>query len=715
LPFISGAGIVKDEWWSPWPPKGTRMKLLHWLTLVAVLLLVLVWCPARAQDYVPPEPQQVDAALRKQIDEKMVKLADAITDLRRNKFDEPLINDIEVHYQAAYWITRHNEFFQKESAAWTVEALDRGLKRVDNIREAVKHAEELAKKGDRRALEWVGTLDWVMKPGTTYIRGYRSIVDGSVQPVAVTLPDGYGKDSAKRYRLDVVLHGRDKNLNEVKFLHQFGDKPAPKDLAYIRLDIYGRGNNAYRWAGEIDVLEAKRMFESVETLIGRGPLLDRRRQVLRGFSMGGAGTWHLGLHGPDRWCVLGPGAGFTATHGYIKNLPADLGWPQEQLLRIYDAVDYAENAFNVPVVAYGGSKDPQLQAARNIEQALQAGKMKFPFQILIAPDLEHKFPAEWQQKAEEAYAPFVAKGREEYPKRVHFVTYTTRYSACDWVDIVGLTTHYDKAVVDAERTDDGFQVSTTNVDMLRLRVPPDTLQDQTVLIDKQEVEARPWSSKGGGYYVYLARSGGKWKATLPQRIDSDQARKPRKIAGLQGPIDDAFTKPFLVVRGTGKPWAERVDDYADANLKRFKEEWAKYFRGDLPVKLDSDVTSDDINDKHLILFGDPGSNSMLASVLEGLPLTWTPQQFTFAGKTYASATHVPLLIYPNPLNASRYVVLNSGHTFHKADFEGTNALLYPRLGDYAVLRLPTKGQGLTVEQVERNGLFDEAWQVYPGK
>ena len=44
-----------------------------------------------------------------------------------------------------------------------------------------------------------------------------------------------------------------------------------------------------------------------------------------------------------------------------------------------------------------------------------------------------------------------------------------------------------------------------------------------------------------------------------------------------------------------------------------------------------------------------------------------------------------MLIYPNPLNANRYVVLNSGHTFHAADYRGTNALLYPRLGDYAVL------------------------------
>jgi hypothetical protein len=411
--------------------------------------------------------------------------------------------------------------------------------------------------------------------------------------------------------------------------------------------------------------------------LGRGKLLDPRRNVLRGFSMGGAGTWHIGLHHPSRWCVIGPGAGFTATHGYVKGMPDVLGWPQEQLLRIYDAVDYADNAANVPIVAYAGSKDPQLQAARNIEAALKDTKLPIHFQTLVAPGLEHSFPPEWQKKAEEAYAPFIQKGRAEYPKRVHFVTYTLRYPACDWVDIVGLEKHYEKAIVDAEKTEDGFKVSTTNIDILRLRVPKDDLQEMAVEIDGQKVNVRPWDSKGGEYHVYLEKRAGKWGATMPQRIAVQQAQNPRKVAGLQGPIDDAFIGPFLCVRATGQPWAERVDDYAAASLKRFQTEWAKFMRGDVPVKNDVDVTSEDILNKNLILFGDPGGNSMLANILYGLPLTWTKESLTIAGRTFPSANCVPVLVYPNPLHPQRYVVLNSGHTFHAADFMGTNALLYP--------------------------------------
>ena len=64
-------------------------------------------------------------------------------------------------------------------------------------------------------------------------------------------------------------------------------------------------------------------------------------------------------------------------------------------------MDYAENAFDVPVVAYAGADDPQLQAARNIEEKLKP--LDIPMTLLVAPGLKHQFPAEWQKKAEKEY------------------------------------------------------------------------------------------------------------------------------------------------------------------------------------------------------------------------------------------------------------------------------------------------------------------------
>src|SRR5438067_683443 len=83
----------------------------------------------------------------------------------------------------------------------------------------------------------------------------------------------------------VVLHGRNNGLTEVSFLHKYiADKATPKELNHVQLDIFGRGNNAYRWAGETDVYEALENFVLVERLMNRAQYLDPTRFVLRGFS-----------------------------------------------------------------------------------------------------------------------------------------------------------------------------------------------------------------------------------------------------------------------------------------------------------------------------------------------------------------------------------------------------------------------------------------------
>jgi len=661
------------------------------LPLTLVALVVSAWWLS-AQQFAPPAAKPPDPAVLKNIIAKTEKLDKHLSLLRKQGVRDPGLGDVEIHLKAAQWIVRHGEWYQPNFADWTLDVLDRGLLRASQLAQ--------------------GEIPWMQQTGQEVLRAYRSRVDGSLQPYAVTLPADYGRDNRKRYRLDVVLHGRDSSICEVKFIHQHGDgKAAPKDQDFIRIDIYGRGNNAYRWAGETDVFETIDHFIGIERLLGRDRLLDPTRLVLRGFSMGGAGTWHIGLHHPDRWCVLGPGAGFTNTHGYIKGLPEKLPAYQEACLHIYDAVDYAENAFNVPIVAYSGSDDPQKAAADNIEARLK--KAGLPMVHLIAPGLGHSFPAEWQKKAEAEYARHAGptKGRTEYPPKVRFVTYTLRYPGCAWVEVLGLDQHFERAVVDGERTDNGFTVKTTNVNALRLTLPDILTAPQVVKIDGQEVSARPYRSTSGQMHVYLQRQAGGWTGVLPQRLYVDHQRKPRKSHGMQGPIDDAFMDGFLCVRGTGKPWNEAMHKHASKELERFAAEWDKFLRGELPIKDDVDVTEEDMTTKHLILFGDPSSNSLIGQALGGLPLKWTKDAIEFAGKKYAAADHLPVMIYPSPLNTAKYLVLNSGHTFKAADFQGTNALLYPRLGDYAILKPTPNAKDPQAAEVVTAGLFDDSWQV----
>jgi pimeloyl-ACP methyl ester carboxylesterase len=647
---------------------------------IMALTVALFPCSARAQapKFDDPKLKLPDEKSTELIKHRIIKLTDAIKSLPATTAAH-VRPDVEIYLKAGEWAVRHNEFYDGGKAALT--ALDQGLLRA-------KEAAE-------------GKPAWLTPQGKQVSRAYRSKVDGSLQPYAVSFPRGYGDDKNKKWRLDITLHGRDGTICETKFLAQHNGKETPKDNDFIQIDIFGRGNNAYRWAGETDVFEAMENFINVEKLLGRD-LIDPKRVVLRGFSMGGAGTWHLGLQHPDRWCVIGPGAGFTTTHAYVKSLPTPLPYCQEPLLHIYDAVDYAENAANLPIVAYSGEKDAQKAAADNIEKRLKELKIN-TMTHLIGPGLMHQFPAEWQAKAEAEYVKYAGagKGRPVYPDQVDFVTYTLKFPRCDWVECIQLERHYEQARVVAKHTNKALNATTKNVRVVRLARPPEGLS--SVVIDGQAViDGQPVPPSASFVYVKV---GGKWAMASPPVCDGT-----RKLAGMQGPIDDAFTTGFVCVKGTGAPWSEAMNQAATAQLERFQKEWNKWMRGDLPVKTDAEITEADLANKNLVLFGDPGSNSLIARALPKLPFAWNKDQLVVDGQKYESDKYLPLMIFPNPLNPKRYIVLNSGHTFHEAEFKGTNALLFPRLGDYAVVRpLPTAKDPAAFE-VMKSGLFNDSWR-----
>jgi len=353
----------------------------------SLLALLLVASGVYAQPSFPePKTFPPDAATLKEIAAKMADLKTAIGAIEKPSAD------VEIYLKAAEWIVRHEEWYGANSGKQTLAVLDAGLIRAK------------AKRNDD------GKWPWLSARGKPIGLAFRSRVDGSVQPYSLAFPADF--DPKKEYWLEVVLHGRDSTLTEVKFLAgKESAKPNPK-LDHVVVEVYGRGNNAYRWAGETDVTEAIGAAAS-HFKVGK--------TVLRGFSMGGAGTWHYGLHHCGYLDAIGPGAGFTTTRGYIKNLKEPLPEYIDKCLHIYDAVDYAENAFNVPVIAYSGEKDAQKAAADNIEKALKGFQEPHTFKHLVAPGLEHQQPAEWLAKCDAEYRAILAKERPAVG-RVRFVT-----------------------------------------------------------------------------------------------------------------------------------------------------------------------------------------------------------------------------------------------------------------------------------------------------
>jgi pimeloyl-ACP methyl ester carboxylesterase len=625
-------------------------------------------------DQFPPSSEQA-AEMRR----KMADLDERLSALQQKKVPDDSLVEVEIFHKAAVWIGRHDEYYYKDSVAKTLALLDAGLARAAELE--------------------AGKPSWTTATGLV-IRAYRSQVDGSAQPYTAHVPASY--NASRPVRLDVLLHGTSRGMGEVEFLSRKpaqirqGGLPLPP-IDFLQIEVLGRTNNAYRWAGEADVMEA---IEAAK----KAYAVDENRVVLRGFSMGGAGAWHLGLHHPDHWAAVEAGAGFTETIEYagMRNLPDY----QLKALHIYDSRDYALNVFQLPTVGYGGEIDRQLAGSTNVREQLTKEGFSFqpdglnwttkelPAVFLVGPKTPHRWEPE-SKKRSEAFIEDALKTGRTAPDHVRFVTYTTRYDRCFWVRVDGLEQHYERADVEAHRSDHGstIEVKTKNVSALVLATP----EARKINIDGQSF------ASAGKAELRFQKSGGSWK-------ESDDGSL-RKRHGLQGPIDDAFLESFLCVRSTGRAANDVAGRYAEETLAVFSDDFARYFRGQVRVKDDTEISASDIAGHHLILFGDPQSNQVLQRVLNKLPLQWDARQLSVGGKHYAAAGHTIAMIYPNPLDPRRYVVLNTGHSFHANEMAATNATLFPRFGDYAVLRLRQPMDKTVESEVVTAGYFDENWNL----
>ncbi len=549
-----------------------------------VVLCVLAAAVAMAQGQEKVFPPSADQ--KAEIHKKLAELSARIAALG-DKTDPALLADVRIYQKGVDYILRFpEEFFGENYVADTITALDTGIGRSIELEN--------------------GTSSWTRKTGNV-VRGFVSRIDGSAQPYGLTIPASY--DGKRPMRLDVWLHGTQVQMNEIRFMQQQAGPHETSQIPaddYIQLEPFARMNHSYKFYAETDVYEAI-------AAVRKHYNIDPERIVLRGHSMGGhQGSARLAIQNPTFFAAFEASAGYSETREYARTrLPKEGLTPyQEAALHYVDAEDYALNAFNIPFVSYGGEKDAQLRASVRFREAVEREGFKLtkesPYKwtmtemrglFLVGPDTGHAWHKQTKQESEAFLRKAIDETAGKSPNHVRFVTYTMRYNNAHWVTVEGLETSYTRADVDAKRTDDmkQYTVTTKNVSRVKFDVPA-----ASFTIDGQTLK--------GGANPTFEKTNGKWAAA---------GARPAglyKVHGMQGPIEDAFTDAFLVVRGSGQPWNENVQSYTNQRYDSFKSEFAKWMRGDVRVKSDSSVTPRDITNYNLVLFGDPGSNSMIAKV-----------------------------------------------------------------------------------------------------
>jgi dienelactone hydrolase len=627
---------------------------------------------------IPPAGVEMAAKDRAELEAGLQQLRTSIDKLAGN----PLLPDLLIYHEAVRYALQYNEFFK--------------LDEIAKARTLLLHGEERA----RQLAD--GKPAWPTARGLV-ARGYRSKIDKSVQPFGLVVPATYSPDTPHRWRLDIWFHGRNETLSEVNFLADRESKPGEFTPAEtLVLHLYGRFCNANKFAGEVDLFEA---LDAVKEQYR----IDENRILVRGFSMGGASAWHFGTHYAGLWAAVAPGAGFAESQQYLK---LDLSGPdappswEQKLFHLYDATDYAANLVNTTTVAYNGDMDAQKQAADVMERAMAEEGLQLT--RIVGPKTGHSYHPDSRIEIDRIINAIAERGRDPYPRKVRFTTWTLAYNRMKWLIIDALGKHWERARLNAViESDSAVHIETANVTAFTIEMGPggcllDPAHKPAATIDGQKLTINgPMSDRS--WTVHFRKSGSQWAVA-----DSTIVPGLHKRHGLQGPIDDAFLSSFIFVSPTGTPLSQGVAKWVTHEQERAITEWRRQFRGEAQVRRDSDVTEADIAASNLILWGDPSSNKVLARIVNQLPVKWTAAGVVIGSNRYPLNTHVPIMIYPNPLNPKRYVVLNSGFTFRDADYL-SNARQTPKLPDYAIVDISVPPDYRHPGKVVLAGFFNENW------
>ncbi|MBL8798138.1 MAG: prolyl oligopeptidase family serine peptidase [Planctomycetia bacterium] len=631
------------------------------------------------------------AALQAGLDQLAKEIEGLRTSLKGKAALLELLPDVQIYHKAVLYALKYQEFHNAKEIPIAQNLLKTGLDRAKSLRE--------------------GQAPWTTATGPV-VRGYLSKIDGSVQPYGLVVPASFRPPTPHQFRLDCWFHGRGETLSEVNFIN--GRQASPGEFvpanAFV-LHPYGRYCNANKFAGEIDLLEA------LEHVKKHYPIDDDRISV-RGFSMGGAACWQFAVHYPGLWAAAAPGAGFSETAEFLnffQNEKVQPTWYEKKLWHWYDCTDYALNLVNCPTVAYSGEIDKQKQAADAMARALKAEGIELTH--IIGPKTGHSYHPDAKREINRRIDSIVEYGRQQTPFEIKFTTWTLRYHQLAWLSIDGLEEHWERARVNAELFflgDELVIADTKNVSALTFalpagRTPRDWVTKKVkVSLDGQVLDAAPVQSDRS-WTAHFRKQGDRW-----QMVEKADDGTLRKRPGLQGPIDDAFMDSFLMVRPTGQAVNDKVGKWVEAESKHALDHWRQQFRGDARVKDDAEVSEADIAAHNLVLWGDPSSNRVLAKIADKLPIRWSGKVVSVGGKEYDPAHHVPVLIYPNPLNPKRYVVLNSGFTYREYDYLN-NARQVPKLPDFTVVDVNVPMSSRSPGGIVTAGFFNEHWELPAAK
>lgn len=473
---------------------------------------------------------------------------------------------------------------------------------------------------DSRVLDTTEVTFGVTDKGSRHNRTFISDIDGSVQYYAVTPAKPVNGDNHNP-GIVFTLHGAGVQASGQAAVY------APKSWAHVVAPT-NRRHFGFDWEdwGRLDFLEVyKQAIKLYQP--------DMSRIYLTGHSMGGHGTWHIGVTYPDYFAAIGPSAGWISFWSYAGAAVYDNPDPIDNILKrataSSDTLALSRNFLHYGVYILHGEKDDNVPAEQARTMKKHLSTYHSDFEYFEQPGAGHWWGnqcCDWPALFEF----FNLRYRAVDDKEVNHVEFWTANpgvsSKSYWAEIIQQhkPLAFSNVVLDYDQENRKFTGTTENVEVLALSVGNLIAESEQSLInvelDGQELVGLDWQG-GVADRLWLVRN-------YEDEDDSETGvwavMTAAPGADMKGPVrnglfKDVFRHNMMLVYGTAGSVEENKWAYARA---RYDAE-TFWYRGNGSIDVISDAQFNNSGNyykevnRSVILYGHAEMNSAWEPLLAG--------------------------------------------------------------------------------------------------
>lgn len=453
--------------------------------------------------------------------------------------------------------------------------------------------------------------------------------------------------------------------------------------------------------GRLDALEA---MDNAQSRFPNNPDL----AWLTGHSMGGHGTWNIGLTVPERFAAIAPSAGWQSfwTYGGPERYPAD-GGVRELLRRAANPSDtelLVPNADRFGIYLLHGDQDETVPVSEARAMREKLGNTHADFAYYERPDAGHWWGDECMD-----WPPLFAflkrhkLGEGGRRDRLVFVTVDpSASSTCDWASIDQQRISLEPSTIDLaiQQSDERTTVTGTTDNIRRLSIDP-THPDIEGVAELTLDDGTPIHVDGTEMIHLLRGESGLW--TLDNAAPANE-----KNATRSGRLRSAWNNNVLLVVGTTGTADETT--WNRARARQDAERW--WYRGNGLVEIIDDANFDPTvhPDRGIMLYGNADSNGAWMSLLGKSPIQVTRDSVRVGDRVLPGPLAVTI-VRPRPGSDNASVAAVVGTSGEGQRLAATLPLFFSGVGwpDWMVMEPSVLSKG--EDGIVGLGFFDHDWKI----